>query len=144
MARNQMPSAQKTVTPQADSGAGFVTRPIGSGVVPPMRGGTAGVIPAQAPRASSQQALVVGNAVRAEREGAPKSRTYRVVNGGHVVISGFRVAMRAGKLIENTQYDVQGLIDQGLVLDEINPPPVVAPVVEKPADDEPVVGETTV
>lgn len=135
MARNQMPSVQKTVTPQADAGAGFVTRPIGSGVVPPMRGGTAGVIPSQAPRAASQQAHVVGNATRPEREGTPKSRTYRVVNGGHVVINGFRVAMRAGKIVENTQYDVQGLLDQGLVLDEINPQPIAAPVVIEPENE---------
>lgn len=141
MARNQMPSAQKTVTP-ATPDAGFVTRPISSGVVPPMRGGTAGVIPSQAPRAASQQGHVVGNATRPERDGAPKSRTYRVVNGGHVVLNGFRVAMRAGKIIENTQYDVQGLLDQGLVLDEIDPQPAPVAVVEKAADEEQAIEAT--
>lgn len=116
----------------------FVSRPIGGAAPPPMRGGSAGVIPSQAPKLAHQQGHVIANATRPERAGAPTSRKYRVLNGGYIVERGFRLAMLAGKVIEDTQYNVEDLRVQGIQLEEILPPappaPPAPPVVE---DEEP-------
>lgn len=121
----------------------FVSRPIGGNAAPPpMRGGSAGVIPSQAPKLAHQMGHVVASAVRPERAGAPVARKYRVLNGGYIVERGFRVAMPAGKVIEDTQYDIEALRTQGIVLDDLTPPPPPAP--EPVVEDEPSDETTTV
>lgn len=47
----------------------------------------------------------------------PKS--YRVMNGGHVMIKGCRTGLRAGKVINEANFDIASLKLQGIVLEEI-------------------------
>jgi co-chaperonin GroES (HSP10) len=138
MARSPVQNTQQKAPPPAAGGEneGFIQRPIGVSAVPSMRGGSAGIIPAQAPRAASQQGHVIASAMREERPNAPKARRYQVMNGGHVVFNGFKSAMPAGKIVESTQYDIEYLRSQGIVLEDIDPPsPPAAPASEEPKDD---------
>lgn len=89
---------------------------------PGIPGGASGV-PTDA-TARLHSTAVVGSAV----EGAPADdvpvRKYRVKVGGSSSFGGTRTTIRPGKVIDERQYDIEMLKNQGIVLEEI---PAAAP-----------------
>lgn len=63
--------------------------------------------------------------VREPRETEKVTQQYRVVNGGMVMYDGCRVAIRAGKLVDETTHNLDLLKRQGIILETIksNEPP---------------------
>jgi hypothetical protein len=58
-----------------------------------------------------------------------KARRFRVMNGGMIAFNGMRTTLRAGKEIDETQYDLRMLERQGIILKPLDPPD---PVPEAP------------
>lgn len=52
---------------------------------------------------------------------APKPSWYRVIKGGTVLENGFRTRMKEGKEINNINYNIRRLQQQGIVLQEFDP-----------------------
>lgn len=108
MARNVVQSAvlQPTPVPLPSSNPAVVPSSVGVGV-PPMRGGALGVLSS------------VGAAQRAPVAPFPSSPTvaqFRVVQGGWCQLDKCRVPIRAGKIVDETQYDLSELRRQGITL----------------------------
>jgi hypothetical protein len=49
----------------------------------------------------------------------PRQRRWRVVNGGFVMFSGCRTAIKAGKEVDDRNYDIPALRRQGIRLEEV-------------------------
>lgn len=75
-----------------------------------------GVLPKVAP-VVIQPSLRVGGAV------VPPPPKYRVVEGGWAVLDKCRVPMRQGKIVDDTQYDLDVLRSQGIVLERFDSSP---------------------
>ncbi len=50
---------------------------------------------------------------------APPIKTYRVIQGGYVMVNGSKTGVRNGKVISEANYDIASLKLQGIVLEEI-------------------------
>lgn len=85
-----------------------------------------GMTPAAAAAAPTSPQLVGEAAALQEAEPnpeAPPLKWYRVLNDKQFTsITGFRATMRAGKEINETMYNIQSLIKQGIKLEEIESP----------------------
>lgn len=59
-----------------------------------------------------------------------KAKEYRVVEGAYITTDGMRAMLRKGRTVSDAQYNIQALLQQGVLLDEIVPieaaPPAVA------------------
>lgn len=58
----------------------------------------------------------------------PEPKVYRVVRGGRILANGYRTTMRAGKEVDNLNYDIKRLQSQGIVLEEIKPEERTRPI----------------
>lgn len=88
---------------------------------PPMLGGTPGITP----EASATIHYDPGSALATQRKpepivpGAARSKSYRVMNGGNIMINQCRTPVRAGKVIAEHEFDLDMLRQQGIILEEI-------------------------
>jgi hypothetical protein len=48
-------------------------------------------------------------------------RAFRVVRGGKILARGYRTKLREGKIIDDLNYDIAQLKQQGILLEEVNP-----------------------
>jgi hypothetical protein len=53
------------------------------------------------------------------RPPGPKPKKFRIMNGGFLVQGGVRVVIRAGKEVDETQYNLRFLKSQGFRLEEV-------------------------
>jgi len=141
MARNN-PKRQQDNTP------GF-----GPGETPPMPGGSPGVVIPEGDKRLGPAALVTNGLVGSAKQPDPtgpvaQAREYQVVtgpgdgsaNGIMVLHNKVKVRLMRGKVISDTNMDIESLTRQGVQLREITPPPPVV-VPEEPAP-EPETEET--
>lgn len=49
----------------------------------------------------------------------PTVQRYRVSNGGHVMVNGYRTVMRVGKIVDERTFDLNSLRHQGIKLDPL-------------------------
>lgn len=73
-------------------------------------------------------------AMMGKRPPGPKPKRYRVVNGGYIVFNGARTVLRAGKEIDETQYDLVMLERQGIILKALDAPVSAS---ARPDDEDP-------
>ena len=52
---------------------------------------------------------------------APKPKWYRVIRGGTILENGFRTRMKEGKEINNVNYNIRRLQQQGIAVQEFDP-----------------------
>lgn len=111
MARNRVSAAhatQPTDAPPTDA--------------PSIPGGGEGIPPEAV--ASPMIGAVSGvSAVRVSDRPDVAVPQYRVKVGGYVMLGGVRVPMRVGKVLDERQYDLSALAQQGIVLDLIDGDP---------------------
>jgi hypothetical protein len=69
-------------------------------------------------------------AMMGKRPPGPRPKKFRVVNGGYIVFNGARTVLRAGKEIDETQYDLAQLERQGIILKEVLPAAAARPAEE--------------
>lgn len=88
----------------------------------PMAGGSAGV-PAEVTKAPTHPGHVSGAAAGAPNPDAPPSppvKRYMVEgagpNGKHLLISGYKALFKDGKIVDDVNYDIEALKQQGLRL----------------------------
>jgi len=120
---------------KASEGQGPAQRAGDESDKPMLRGGALGVVDNRAEvRISGLPNNLVGSAVRAEREPVPPAREFRVKYAPPqgVMYDNFRVQMRVGKVVTDQTYNLGLLTRQGVILEEIPPPPKVeeSPVVK--------------
>ena len=93
----------------------------------PMRGGAQGVLQRSAMTPSASTSAITPD------EAAPKVPQFRVTVGGWCQLDKMRVPIRVGKIVDETQYDLVMLQQQGIELVPLDPPVAssTAPVVSE-------------